>query len=456
MPKNLEGILTMEVINKKSVSYPYLETPLSVYTFDNGFSTIFAHKKSPIINISSWVKTGSINENSKNNGVSHFVEHLLFKGTTKYAAGVFDKTMERLGGIINAATWKDYTFFYINIPKEHQKIALEMHADMMCDALFPENEIGSAFNPEGAAPKDKRERYVVIEEIKMGEDNNWRKVYKNLNASMYSNHPYKREVIGTRQIIANISQKEIMRYYKTFYTPQNITTIVAGEFDEEEMLNLIKNNFVFKKSDLEPCTTDEYEIETKIKNPKTVIDYSDVNTGYIMIGSLCDSARNLKETIALDLLSTILGDGKSSRLYSELIEKPDNPYFYQVESCHYQFRDGDNFFIEANFDADKKDLVIEDLKLQLKSLEKIEEKEFIKAKKRAKVNFVQDTELVADIADSIGYWVSVCDDITLADKYISTLEEINCAYLEEIAKKYLNPDFSGISLLLPSSFKEEN
>ena len=221
----------MDIISKKEIKYPYLEAPLSVYTFNNGFNVIFAHKKSPIINISSWVKTGSINENSENNGVSHFVEHLLFKGTTKYPAGVFDKTMERLGGIINAATWKDYTFFYINIPNEHYKIALEMHADMMTDALFPEVEIGSSFNPDGVAPDDKRERYVVIEEIKMGEDNNWRRVYKNLNSSMYEVHPYKREVIGTKEIIANISQKEIMRYYKTFYTPQNITTIIAGEFN---------------------------------------------------------------------------------------------------------------------------------------------------------------------------------------------------------------------------------
>ena len=444
----------MEIIKKEDIKYPCLEKPLKVITFDNGFNVILAYKESPIINISSWVKTGSINENAQNNGVSHFVEHLLFKGTTKYSAGVFDKTMERLGGIINAATWKDYTLFYINIPNEHFQTALEMHADMMVDALFPEEEIGSPFDPNGTPPIDKRERYVVIEEIKMGEDNNWRKVYKNLNNIMYTNHPYKREVIGTREIIANISQKEIMRYYKTFYTPQNITTIVAGKFDEEKTIDLIRNNFKFQPSNLTPCQTDKRENELKIKNPQTVYDYSQVNTGYIMLGALCDSAKNLKETIALDLLATILGDGKSSRLYSELIEKPENPHYYQVESCHYQFRDGDNFFIEANFDAQKKDVVIDELKNQLKNLQNITDEEFQKAKKRAKVNFVQDTEMVADIADSIGYWVSVCDDITLADKYLATLNNIDSKYLEDIANKYLNPDNVSVSVLLPEGLKE--
>jgi len=445
-----------EIIKKEEIIYPYLEHPLKVYTFNNGHCAILAYKKSPMINVSSWVKTGSINENNENNGVSHFVEHLLFKGTTKFPAGVFDKTMERLGGIINAATWKDYTFYYINIPKEHFKIALEMHADMIVDAQFPENEIGPAFNPDGEAPEEKRERYVVIEEIRMGEDNNWRKVYKNLNSSMYENHPYRREVIGTKEIIANISQKEIMKYYKTFYTPSNITTIVAGEFDEDEMIKLIQENFKFKdNSDIEKCKPDNRVIETKIKNPKIIKDYSEVNTGYIMLGALCDSAKNLKETIALDLISTILGDGKSSRLYTELIENVDNPYYYQIESCHYQFRDGDNFFIEANFDAEKKDIIIDELKKHLENLSKITSDELKKAKKRAKVNFVQESEMVSDIADSIGYWVSVCDDISLANKYLETLEEIDCQYLEEIAQKYLKPEMVSVSLLLPKGENNE-
>ncbi len=446
----------MNIVKKEQIPYPYLKKPLSVYTFNNGYKVVLAKKDSQIINISSWIKTGSINENKDNNGVSHFVEHLLFKGTTKYKAGCFDRTMEELGGIINAATWKDYTFYYINIPKEHHKIALEMHSDMIVDALFPKEEIGPEFDPTGKMPEEKRERYVVIEEIKMGEDNNWRKVYKNLNNIMYENHPYKREVIGTKEIIANISQEEIKRYYQTFYSPNNITTIVVGEFDEEEIIELIQKNFKFKdNSNIEKCVCDSKIPELEIKNPKTVYDYADINTGFIMMGALCDSAKNLKETIALDLISTILGDGKSSRLYSELIENPKEPHYYQIDSCHYQFKDGDNFFIEANFDANKKDIVMEELKNHLEKLQNITPEELKKAKKRAKVNFAQESEMVADIADSIGYWATVCNDISLAQKYLNTLETIDCNYLEKIAEKYLSPNKIAVSLLLPKGENNE-
>jgi len=156
------------------------------------------------------------------------------------------------------------------------------------------------------------------------------------------------------------------------------------------------------------------------------------------------------------MLSIILGDGKSSRLYKSLIEKVDEPYFYQIESCYYQLKGGDNFFIEANFDALKIDNALDEIKKHLDMLsEKIESWELEKAKKRIKVNFAHDSETVCDIADSIGFWATTYDDISLAQKYFSLLDEIDCAYLIEIAKKYLSKKSFVVSLLLPEGEKNE-
>ncbi|MDO5436973.1 MAG: pitrilysin family protein [bacterium] len=438
------------MIKRENIKYPYLTKPVEVITFENGHKLVLAHKKSTMINISTWVATGSINENNHNNGVSHFLEHLMFKGTHKYKAGEFDRTLERKGGIINAATWKDYTFYYVTIPVEHFNLALHMHADMMVDPVLPEEEIGTPFDINGKEPDDKRERHVVIEEIRMGQDRNWRKVYNVLNNLMYEKHPYKRDVIGTKEIIASIQREEIMRYYKTFYTPNNMTTVVVGEFDSEEVIRKVREEFKFQDfGAFDKLTPDESKCEIQIKNPKITEKTAHINTGYMMFGFLADCPKNLKETIALDLLTTILGDGKSSRLNTNLIENVEEPYVYEAAACHYQFKDGDNFMIDVNFDSARKEDVINDIKKELKALSNIRPDELNKAKKFAKINFAQEAETVSAIGDMIGQFMVVFKDLSLADEYLKMLDEIDCKYLEETAKKYLSEEHAAISILMP-------
>ena len=227
-------------MKKISVKYPFLTQDVEVYERDNGHKIVLAHKEGGLVNISTWVRTGSINETDKNNGISHFLEHLMFKGTHKHKAGEFDRILESKGAIVNAATWKDYTFYYVTLPKGENNQdfykALELHADMMIDPVLPPEEIGAPFNINDTAVTDKRERHVVIEEIRMRKDQPWTKVYNACNKAMYTSHPYKRDVIGTPEIISQVTQQEIMEYYKTFYSPNNMTTIVVGDFDNQTVL----------------------------------------------------------------------------------------------------------------------------------------------------------------------------------------------------------------------------
>ncbi len=439
-----------KIINREEIKYPYLTKPVKIVTFETGHRLVLAHKKSTMVNISTWVNTGSVNENNHNNGVSHFVEHLMFKGTHKYAAGEFDRKMERNGGIINAATWKDYTFYYVTIPYEHFELALHMHADMMIDPIFPDVEIGTPFDVNKGYPDDKRERCVVIEEIRMGQDRNWRKVYNVLNDSMYEKHPYKRDVIGTKEIISSISRDEIMRYYKSFYTPDNMVTVIVGDFDDDNVIKLVQKEFKFQKfDDFTKLTPDERIKETRIKTPKTIENTAHIQSGFMMFGFLADKPENLKETIALDLITTILGDGKSSRLNRSLIENVEKPYVCEVQAAHYQFKDGDNFMIDINFDPEYKDKVIDDIKKELDNLSDISEDELKKAKKFAKISFAQEAETVSSIGETIGEFMIVFNNLHLANNYLKMLDEIDCKYLEEIADKYLRKEYASISILTP-------
>lgn len=439
---------------KTVVKYPFLTREVEVYELENGHNIVLAHKEGGLVNVSSWVKTGSINEDDKNTGISHFLEHLMFKGTTKHKAGDFDRILEAKGAIVNAATWKDYTFYYVTLPKgENNKDfyeAIELHVDMMLDPIVPEHEMGAAFDVNDKNVTDKRERHVVIEEIRMRQDQPWTKVYNACNAAMYSSHPYKRDVIGTPEIISQVSRETIMNYYRTFYSPSNITTIIVGEFDHEVVLNKVMAEFGGKWGE-RPFEKRSYEIDTPISQTKYIEQKSQINSAFMMFGYLGPRACEIKDSTALEMISIILGDGTSSRLHQNLIEKQPEQIFNMINSEHYQFKDGDNFFIQANFKPEKKDTAIELVKQELSKIlaEEVSEQEFSKAKKKIKSKFAYSAETVSEIGDTIGYYMTVCDDLNLVEEYAKLLETITIEDLKAAANKYLNIENAVISVLMP-------
>jgi len=441
-------------MNIKKIKYPFLSKEVEIYERDNGHKIVFAHKEGGLVNISTWVKTGSINENEHNNGISHFLEHLMFKGTHKHPAGEFDRMLESRGGIVNAATWKDYTFYYVTLPKgennENFNLALELHADMMTDPVLPHHEIGAPFDLNDKNIGTKRERHVVIEEIRMREDQPWTKVYNACNRAMYTSHPYKRDVIGTPQIISQVTQEEIMNYYKTFYSPNNMTTIVVGDFNHEDILKKIETLFDFGERKI--CENVSYTADEPTKETKYIENLACINSAFLMFGYLGVPARDIRNCILLDMLSLILGEGASSRLYKNLIEKQKEPVFNIIDSEHYIFRDGGNFFIQANFIPEKKDFAIELVKKEIEDLKTtVTEDELNKAKKKIKSRFASNAETVSEIGENIGYYMTVCNDLSLVTDYLDIVNDITVQDLENAAKEFLNIDNAVISVLLPEA-----
>ncbi len=439
-------------MKKTLVKYPFLTREVEIYEQENGHKIVLAHKEGDMVNVSSWVKTGSINENDKNNGISHFLEHLMFKGTHKHKAGEFDKILEAKGAIVNAATWKDYTFYYVTLPKgegdENFNTAIELHADMMTDPVIPDYEMGAPFDINDKNVTDKRERHVVIEEIRMRKDQPWTKVYNATNHAMYASHPYKRDVIGTPEIISQVSQQEIMDYYRTFYSPKNVTTIVVGDFDSEKVLNKVVSEFNWGERPEPPERN--IKPEEQVKEQVYVENEANINSSFMMFGFLGAPAKDLRNVILLEMLAIILGEGSSSRLYQNLIENQEEQIFNIIDAENYDFRDGCNFFIQANFNPEYKEKAIELVKSEIEKIkENITERELNKAKKKVKSRFACEVETVSDIGETIGYYMTVCDDLALAEEYIPVCESITTKDLEEAAKKYLNLDHAVISVLKP-------
>ena len=439
--------------DKKEINYPYLQKPVEIYTMPSGHKIVLAHKEGGLVNISTWVKTGSINEDDKINGISHFLEHLMFKGTHKHKAGEFDKTLEAYGAIVNAATWKDYTFYYVTLPKgpddKYFNEAIELHADMMLDPILPEDELGEPFEFGKEEPSQKRERLVVIEEIRMRKDQPSTRVYNALNKAMYTNHPYKRDVIGTPEIIASVPQSVVMDYYKKFYTPNNMTTIVVGEFDNEKILEKVAKEFDFKGR--ENCELPAFEIDEPHKETKYLELKGDLNTAFLMFGYLGPKANDLKNSVGLDIANIVLGDGSSSRLYQNLIEQSEENIFNHIDTDFYQFRDGGNFFVDANFEPSKKDRAIELIKQEIAQIceTQITEEELAKAKKKLKVAYAATSETVSEIADNIGFYMTVLGNLEQANEYLEIVENITASEVLDIAKEYLDLNKATVALMLP-------
>ena len=170
----------------------------------------------------------------------------------------------------------------------------------------------------------------------------------------------------------------------------------------------------------------------------------------MMFGFLGAVAKDLKNVIALEMLAIILGEGTSSRLYQNLVENQDEQIFNVIDAENYTFRDGCNFFIQANLNSEYKEKAIELVKNEIEKIkENITERELNKAKKKVKSRFACEVETVSEIGETIGYYMTVCDDLALAEDYIPVCESIDTTYLQEAAKKYLDLNHAVISVLKP-------
>jgi len=410
----------------------------TVQKLPNGQTVVvYEIHNNPIVTIDTWIKTGSINENDDNNGISHFLEHLFFKGTKKHPTGEIDKILESKGAIVNAATSKDFTHYYITIPSADFDTALDLHSDMLLNPQIPRKEL-------------EQERKVVIEEISKDENSPSKKVYDNLNSLMYTTHPYKRKVIGTEKNVGTMRREEILDYFNKYYSPSNMVTLVIGDVNTEKTLEKIQQYFnqPFKKN-----VKQNFKKEHPIQIQKRNIDYTDTQSGYMMIG-FRGADINDKTTFALDVLAQVLGGGKSSRLYKDI--KEQRGLAYSISASNGSFRDDGIIYINTNFIPNNYEKLEKAIFENISKIQKygITEEEL----QRAKNKIIQDTyysrESTSNIASELGYIMTLTGSSSLYDNYIEGIKRVTTNDVQCAAQKYLGVNRSAVSLVLPESIKQ--
>lgn len=413
-------------------------TEAQMYKLDNGQTVIIQEvRNNPIVTIDTWIKTGSIDETDENNGVAHFLEHLFFKGTKNLEPGEFDKILETKGAITNAATSKDFTHYYITIPSKDFDMAMDLHADMMMNPLIPRNEM-------------EKERKVVLEEINKDLTSPNKILYENLVSMLYKTHPYKRKVIGKSEVIETITRDQVFNFYNAHYSPANMVTIVVGDVDSNHALDRIKQNFNAQYTKPEKKI---YAKEPQLTAQDKKIAYIPTESGYMAIGFRGVSI-NDKESYALDVLATILGDGRSSVLNQELKEK--KRLAFSIDAGNSTMRDDGMFYISANFEPEKCKALQDAIFAEIKKIQEkgVSEEQLSLAKNIIERNTYYSRESITNIATEIGYTVALTDDMKFYDKYLDNIKAVNAAAVKKAAEKYLGVEKSAVSIIMPETMKD--
>jgi len=439
--KNLIGILVCLVFSVSSVCFAQ-ESPPQIYHLKTGHTVVIKEIHSnPIVTVDTWINTGSLNENPQNNGVSHFLEHLMFKGTKNYKTGEIDKILESKGGRFNAATSKDFTHFYITIPSKDTETAIKLNADMLLNATFPDAELN-------------KERKVVQEEIRRSEDSPDSKLFDNLISMIFKTHPYRYTTLGPASNIEKMPRKKILEYYRYYYAPSNMTTVVVGDVDTKKTLCMLEENY--KAEVANKIVLPKFKREISSLKPQIKIARDKVNFGYLFMGFKGVTINDIKESYALNIAASILGDGKSSRLYQTLKEKLN--LVSSIDAGHYTLRDDSILYISADFSPSKYNQVKDIIQNELKKLgeTKISDEELNRAKTRTERAFVYENESIEEIAGSIGYVMALEGSIDSYNNHLKYVNAVTADDIQKVAQKYIKPSAMALSVLLPPESKSNN
>ncbi len=409
-----------------------------MYKLDNGQTVVVQEvKNNPIVTIDTWIKTGSIDEEDSNNGVAHFLEHLFFKGTKTHEPGEFDKILETKGAITNAATSKDFTHYYITIPSKDFDLAMDLHGDMILHPLIPRKEM-------------EKERKVVLEEISKDLNSPTKIMQDNLNSMLYTTHPYKRKVIGRSDVIETITRDQVLSFYNKNYSPSNMVTVIIGDVDANHAIEKTKEAF---NAEYKKQTKTIYTKEAPLTKQQKKVEYLDTESGYMVIG-FRGTPIDDKDSYALDVLATILGDGRSSVLNQVLKEK--KRIAFSVDAGNSTFRDDGIFYISANYEPTKCKIVEDTIFNEIEKIQKngVTDDQLKLAKNIIERSTYYSRESITNIATEIGYTMALTNDIKFYDTYLDNIKNVSKEDVKKVAEKYLGINRSAVSIVLPKSAKE--
>ena len=412
---------------------------------DNGLQLLFKESHlAPVASFWIFYRVGSRNEMTGVTGISHWVEHMLFKGTDKYPQGALDKAVARAGGSFNGMTWQDWTTYFETFPAERIELALDVESDRMANAIFDADETDS-------------ERSVIISE-REGSENSYRWLLNTeMQAAAFQTHPYRHPVIGWKQDLLTMGRDDLYEHYRTFYTPNNAVAVAVGDFDGEQMAARIDQFFGGLAAG--PTVPEMRLQEPEQRAERRIILRGADQTSYLSLAFHAPAAQHA-DFFPLTVLDSILSGAKgmglfggsssnrSNRLYRALVDKE---LAVGVSSSYIPTIDPYLFGFSATLAQEVSHQELEDAiwaEIERVQGEPVAAAELEKAIKQTKAQFAYSSESVTNQAYWLGFSEMIADSDWF-DAWLVKLEAVTAEDVQRVAQTWFSRSNQTVGWYLP-------
>jgi zinc protease len=429
--------LTLWLLLAVVAAQPALAADPVEFLLSNGMRVLIVEvPKAPVATVQVWYKVGSRNEVMGRAGLSHMLEHMMFKGTNKYPNGSFSRLIRKNGGMDNAFTSQDFTAYFENLAADRVGLALELEADRMQGLILDQNEL-------------KTEREVVKEERRLRtEDDPQGALVESLFAQAYMSHPYHWPVIGWFGDLDAMTLEDLQRHYDTYYSPNNATLLVVGDVKAENLLPTIKQLFepIPRGPEPKPVLT----MEGEQRGERRFLLKREAQVPFVMMGFRVPNFSS-EDSYALDILESILSRGKSSRLYQSLVYDQKLAIAVGAEYSLMQTDPGLFYFYSLVSPGQKIEQVEEALDREIRRLqnEPPTDQELQRAKNQVEAMHVFEQDSNFRHAMLLGQAESIGAGWRKVEQFLERIAAVTAKDVQRVARQYLIEDARTVGTLIP-------
>jgi len=419
---------------------PPLNAP-TIKTLPNGLTIVAEQMPVEAVNLNVWINVGSAVESDDINGMAHFLEHMVFKGTPRLQSGEFERLIEQRGAVTNAATSHDYTHYYITTaPQDFAQLA-PLQLDVVLNASIPDE----AF---------ERERSVILEEIRRSEDNPQRRTFRRAIETTFEQLPYRRQVLGPTAVIEQLKAQQMRDFHRKWYQPQSITAVAVGNLPVEELIEIVADGFTQAGVGTEeaekilPLAVTPESAFTEVVR-RDYVDETLQQARLVMVWRV-PGMTQLDETYALDVLAVILGQGRMSRLVRDLREERQLVTHIGVSNMTQRLQGV--FYISAQLPEENLAEVEAAIAQHIRKFqtELVAETDIARIRTQVANRFIFGNEKPSDRTGLYGYYQSQVGDLSPALNYPSRIQALDALDLQKAAQQYLSADAYGIVTIKPA------